>query len=103
MAPTLAPSIAPSHLSVTPSLTQSEKTNPLFQEVRHLTTGLARLDNPKLQSQRYVVSEIKRDQLSKLALGAKLERALNRRMVSQDAVFSPKKASRFEQKPFMPL
>jgi len=96
MAPTLAPSIAPSHLScasdhTTASLTPSEKASPLAQDIRNLTSGLARLDQPKLQNQRYVVSDVKREEISKLALGAKLERALNRRMVGQDASFSPKK------------
>jgi hypothetical protein len=93
MAPTLAPSIAPSHLScssdnTTTSLTPSEKISPLAQDVHTLTTGLARLDQPKLQKQRYVVSEGKKEEISKLALGAKLERALGRRMSSQDAVFT---------------
>lgn len=96
MAPTLAPSIAPSHIScssdhTTTSLTPSEKAHPLAQEVRDLTSGLARLDQPKLQNQRYAVSDDKKEEISKLALGAKLERALGRRMVSQDASFSPKK------------
>jgi hypothetical protein len=96
MAPTLAPSIAPSHLScgsdhTTTSLTPSEKASPLAQDIRTLTSGLARLDQPKLQNQRYIVSDEKKDQISKLALGAKLERALGRRMVGQDASFSPKK------------
>jgi hypothetical protein len=95
-APTLAPSIAPSHLScasdhTTHSLTPSEKASPLAQDIRTLASGLARLDQPKLQNQRYVVSDEKKDQISKLALGAKLDRALGRRMVGQDASFSPKK------------
>jgi hypothetical protein len=97
MTPTLAPSIAPSHLSNASSLTPSEKASPLAQEVRSLTSGLARLDNPKLQSQRYVVSETKKEEIGKIALGAKLERALNRRMSGQDAVMSPKK-EKFNEK-----
>jgi len=36
------------------------------------------------------VSEDKSEEFSKLALGAKLERALGRRMVGQDAVFTKK-------------
>lgn len=72
----------------TTSLTPSEKANPLAQDVHELTNGLARLDQPKLQSQRYAVSETKKEEISKLALGAKLERALNRRMVGQDASFT---------------
>jgi len=101
MTPTLTPSIAPSHLSCAPSeahsehtttsLTPSEKQSPLARDIHTLTTGLARLNQPKLQNQRYVVSENKKEDMSKLALGAKLDRALGRRMVSQDASFSPKK------------
>lgn len=34
------------------------------------------------------MDESKSDEVSKLALGAKLERALGRRMVGQDATFS---------------
>ncbi|KIW00162.1 uncharacterized protein PV09_08337 [Verruconis gallopava] len=87
LTPTLAPSIAPSHLSTT-SETPSEKANPLAQDIRELHQGLARLDQPKLDQQRYAVSETKKDDMNKLALGAKLERALGRRMVSQDASFT---------------
>lgn len=91
MTPTLAPSIAPSHLSAAPSLTPSEKASPLAQEVRNLQTGLARLEDPKLEDQRYTISDSKKEEINKLALGAKIERALGRRMVGQDAVFRPKK------------
>lgn len=116
MTPTLTPSIAPSRLSCAPScapsyaysdapsegqsgnttssLTYSEKASPLAQDIRTLTSGLARLDQPKLQNQRYEVSEDKKEDMSKLALGAKLDRALGRRMVGQDASFSPKKKVR---------
>jgi len=109
MTPTLTPSIAPSRLSCAPSLAQSdtpseahsqhtaasltpsEKQSPLVQDIRTLATGLARLDQPRLQDQRYIVSEDKKEDMSKLALGAKLDRALGRRMVGQDASFSAKK------------
>ena len=78
MAPTLAPSLTPSVDSVQ-------------QEVSHITEGLDKLENKKLGAQRYVPSEKKSEMLSKLALGAKLERALDRRMASQDAVMRKKK------------
>jgi hypothetical protein len=48
---------------------------------------LARLEEPRLANQRYVVSEDKRDEIGALALGAKLEKALARRMSGQDAMF----------------
>lgn len=40
--------------------------------------------------QRYMLTNEKTDDMSKLALGAKLDRALARRMSGQDAVFRPK-------------
>jgi len=104
MTPTLAPSIAPSHLS-TASETPSEKASPLAQDMRDLHTDLARLEQPKLVTQRYAMSESKKEDLGKLALGAKLDRALGRRMVSQDASFTrgsgagPAGSSRHQEKP----
>jgi hypothetical protein len=77
MAPTLAPSLTPSVDSVQ-------------QEVNTISEGLDKLENKKLATQRYVPSEQKTELLSKLALGAKLERALDRRMASQDAVMRKK-------------
>jgi hypothetical protein len=108
MAPTLTPSIAPSHLScssdhTTASLTPSEKANPLAQEVHDFTNGLARLDQPKLQSQRYAVSETKKEEISKLALGAKLERALGRRMVGQDASFTVRSEKKRTHQKHIPI
>ena len=41
--------------------------------------------------QRYVMSGNKSEEVSKLALGAKVERALARRMTGQDATFTVKK------------
>jgi hypothetical protein len=41
-----------------------------------------------LQQQRYIVSSDKNEHMSKLALGAKLDRALGRRLTGQDAVFT---------------
>jgi len=49
------------------------------------------LENKKLGAQRFVPTQEKSEHLSKLALGAKLERALNRRMGSQDAVMRVRK------------
>jgi hypothetical protein len=51
-------------------------------------SSLARLEEPRLASQRYVVSDKKTEEIGKLALGAKLDRALGRRMSGQDAVFT---------------
>ncbi|KAI0199469.1 hypothetical protein F4808DRAFT_212387 [Astrocystis sublimbata] len=73
-------------------------------EIRNIETGLQRMENKALSKQRVVLSEEKTANLSKLALGAKLDRALDRRMTGQDAVMrarspgskspSPKSSSR---------
>jgi hypothetical protein len=55
-------------------------------DFHHLRDGLERLENKPLQKQRFVPTPEKSDDLSKLALSAKVERALDRRMTGQDAV-----------------
>ncbi|KAK2807550.1 hypothetical protein FQN50_005418 [Emmonsiellopsis sp. PD_5] len=55
-------------------------------EIKELGEGLERLENKRLSQQRFVPTPQKTDDLNKLALGAKVERALGRRMSSQDAV-----------------
>lgn len=60
-------------------------------EIKHVTQGLDRLENKHLQQQRFVPSQKKSDDLSKLSLGAKVERALGRRMSNQDAVLRVKR------------
>ncbi|PWW75324.1 hypothetical protein C7212DRAFT_202733 [Tuber magnatum] len=69
------PSIAPT----------SEKA--VFIEIEH---GLRRLEDRRYMSQRFVPSEKKSELISKLALSAKLERALRWRMDKQDAVRRPR-------------
>lgn len=66
-------------------------------EIKELTAGFDRLTSPRLQQQRYVPSQEQTENLSKLALGAKLERALERRMSSQDAVFTKSRTPRSPQ------
>lgn len=56
-----------------------------MQDLKEWTQGLDRLENKRLQQQRYQPTAEKTDHLSKLALGAKVERALGRRMTDQDA------------------
>ena len=79
-----------------PSVAASESTisttngDPRVQEIKEWSKGLERLNNQRLQQQRYQPTPEKTDNLSKLALGAKVERALGRRMTSQDAVLRPK-------------
>jgi len=82
-----------STISGSPSLAASERTigslpsgDPRVADITHLGDGLERLENKPLQAQRFVPTEEKSDNLNKLALGAKVERALGRRMTGQDAV-----------------
>jgi hypothetical protein len=63
------------------------------QEIKEIEEGLEKLENKKLATQRYVPTQEKSENLSKLALGAKLERALGRRMGGQDAVMRKRKVS----------
>ena len=60
------------------------------QEMMSIEEGLEKLQDRKLEEQRFVPSQEKSESLSKLALGAKLDRALGRRMNSQDAVMRKK-------------
>ncbi|KAF3921966.1 hypothetical protein ABW20_dc0103429 [Dactylellina cionopaga] len=71
--------------SVTPSQFSREA------GILEITNGLNKLSVPRLQEQRFVLTEQKGSELGKLALGAKLERALGRRMAGQDAVMRKKK------------
>ncbi|PKY03954.1 hypothetical protein P168DRAFT_282653 [Aspergillus campestris IBT 28561] len=74
---------APSMVSSTGSIASGD---PRIAEVRNLRDGLDRLENKPLTQQRFVPTAEKTDSMGKLALGAKVERALGRRMTSQDAV-----------------
>jgi hypothetical protein len=74
--------------------TKSQKTSERrLDELTNITQGIERLENKRLQAQRFAPSEEKSDHLAKLALGAKVERALRWRMTGQDAVWRPKRAS----------
>lgn len=84
--PTLTPSIAPSHLSSA----SSTSGDPKSQDIKTWNAGFDRLEDKRLVQQRYMLTNEKTDDMSKLALGAKLDRALSRRMSGQDAVFRPK-------------
>jgi hypothetical protein len=72
------------------STTSSEVANGMA-EIKELAQGLDRLKDKRLEQQRFVQSAEKIDHLSKLALGAKLQRAIDRRFSKQDAVMREKK------------
>jgi len=67
------------------SVTTSEKA--AFHEIED---GLRRLEDRRFMSQRFEPSEKKSELISKLALSAKLERALRWRMDGQDAIPRPR-------------
>lgn len=78
-----------------PSETTTVRTTDSAQaEISHIETGLARMENKALTQQRVALTEEKTDKFGKLALGAKLDRALDRRMSGQDAVMKPRKPQR---------
>ncbi|KAI1841533.1 hypothetical protein JX265_013498 [Neoarthrinium moseri] len=83
-----APSLAPT----------MQSTDSAHAEIRTIETGLDRMENKALSQQRVILSEEKTANMSKLALGAKLERALDRRMSSQDAVMRPRKNTVLSEK-----
>lgn len=68
--------------------------DPKTADIKSWSKGFERMQDERLDKQRYVMSGNKSEEVSKLALGAKLERALGRRMTGQDAVFTPKKNGR---------
>ncbi|KAJ3562920.1 hypothetical protein NPX13_g8381 [Xylaria arbuscula] len=75
-----------------PSFAPTMRTNDsAHADIRIIESGLARMENKALSKQRVVLSEEKTANLSKLALGAKLDRALDRRMTGQDAEMRPRK------------
>ncbi|MCJ1483214.1 hypothetical protein MMC06_003381 [Schaereria dolodes] len=83
------PSLAASDATMNTN-TSSANSDPRLQDLKEWTQGFERLESKRLQQQRYQPTQEKRDYLSKLALGAKVERALGRRMTSQDAILRPK-------------
>ncbi|EXJ87029.1 hypothetical protein A1O3_03986 [Capronia epimyces CBS 606.96] len=93
-----SPSFATTATDCSNTVTLPSATTPVsaeagMAEIRQLTQGLDRLENKHLDQQRFVPSQKKTDDLSKLSLGAKVERALGRRMTDQDAVFRVKRPS----------
>ena len=115
-APSLQPSLAPTYESSQPSARNSHVTStapttnekkqiytnpdlassstlstsdPKSADIKSWSGALERMQDARLDKQRYVMSDNKGEEVSKLALGAKVERALSRRMVGQDATFKP--------------
>jgi hypothetical protein len=51
-----------------------------------LADGFGRLEVPSLNKQRFIPTQSKEDDMSTRAIGAKLEKALDRRFSKQDAL-----------------
>lgn len=58
----------------------------MVRELKQIRRDLSRLDNASLSEQRFVISERKKEEMNATGLGAKVERALSRRLVNQDYV-----------------
>lgn len=69
------------------SSTLNSQSDPKAADIKSWSKGFERMQDERLDKQRYVMSGNKSDEVSKLALGAKLERALGRRLSGQDATF----------------
>jgi hypothetical protein len=72
-----------------PAGQRQSRLDPLLH--KDIEEGLEKLENKKLASQRFVPTQEKIENQSKLALGAKLDRALGRRLGGQDAVMRDRK------------
>ncbi|KAG9241137.1 hypothetical protein BJ878DRAFT_403724, partial [Calycina marina] len=97
--PIMAPSVLSSNRASTrfstysnaPSVANTSLTSDsAHQEIQTIEDGLTKLENKKLASQRFVMTPEQTETQNKLALGAKLDRALGRRMGGQDAVMREK-------------
>ena len=62
--------------------------DPRTQDIKTWKAGFQRMSDERLEKQRYQLSEQKVDEINTIALGAKVERALGRRMTGQDAQFT---------------
>jgi hypothetical protein len=72
--------------------------DPKTADIRSFAETLDRMNDVRADKQRFVMSSNKTEEVSKIALGAKLDRALARRMSGQDAVFRPKTKSPLDEK-----
>lgn len=85
-----------SSYSVASSLNFSiQTTDSATAEIREIKSKVDRMENKALASQRVHLTEEGTEVFMKLALGARLDRALDRRMSSQDAVMRPRRHSSF--------
>ena len=99
MAPSARTSVRYSTYSMAPSLVPTVRTtDSATAEIHNIEKGLDRMENKALSQQRVTLNEEKTANFQKLALGAKLERALDRRMSGQDAVMRRKPTQTISEK-----
>ncbi|TGZ79265.1 hypothetical protein EX30DRAFT_115196 [Ascodesmis nigricans] len=86
--PILAHGSADNRFSTYTQASTAPSTTPSIEStsINEINECMQRLEDPRPASQRFVPSESKCETLAKLALGAKLERALDRRLSKQDFV-----------------
>ncbi|GAB7354343.1 hypothetical protein MBLNU459_g4853t2 [Dothideomycetes sp. NU459] len=70
-------------------------TDPKTQDIKSWGEGFQRMQDERLEKQRYEMSSQKDDEVSLTALGAKVDRALGRRMVGQDATFTRRESQAY--------
>lgn len=80
------------------STTTLSSTDPKTADLKAFAKVYDRMSDARADKQRFVMSSNKTEEVSKIALGAKVERALSRRMVGQDAVFTPKSSKPLDEK-----
>ena len=80
-----------SSLGAMASTSTVNSSDPKAADIKSWSGALERMQDERLDKQRYVMSSNKNEEVAATALGAKVERALARRMVGQDATFPPKK------------
>ncbi|KAL1887161.1 hypothetical protein Sste5346_010404 [Sporothrix stenoceras] len=98
MAPSAHTSVRFSTYSMAPSYAPTVRTtDSATAEITTIEKGLDRMENKALQQQRVVLNEEKTAVFQKLALGAKLDRALERRMTGQDAEMRLPRAKKTEE------
>lgn len=95
MAPSSRASVRYSSYSMSPSL---HTTDSAIAEISDIEKRLSLMENKALTQQRVFLNEDQSERMKKLALGAKLERALDRRMSSQDAVMRKRTTSTVSHK-----
>lgn len=71
--------------------------DPRSIDIKSWAATIDRMTDSRLDQQRFVADSQKGDELASNALGAKLERALGRRMSGQDAVFTRRSPSHSPQ------